>query len=208
MNQENPYSKELNSEMINRNAHRGFVGGMWEQLGKFQLDYMISNGLKPHHKLIDIGCGCLRGGVHFIDYLDSGNYFGTDINQSLMIVAGNEEIKKAGITQKKPNLSLTSDFIGEASVKYDFALAFSLFTHLKIESISRCLRNLRPVLSGSFFATFFDKNDKPDLTTHGDRDPYHYDFYKIKGLAENVGFSVKVDNTFEHPRKQKMVVFK
>ena len=28
--------------------------------------------------LIDIGCGALRGGVHFVRHLDPGHYFGMD----------------------------------------------------------------------------------------------------------------------------------
>ena len=64
--------------------HRDLAGGMWEEIGKLQFDFMMQQGLKPHHVLLDIGCGPLRGGVYFIKYLDKGNYLGIDKNKSLV----------------------------------------------------------------------------------------------------------------------------
>lgn len=61
--------KNLSSKQISKKDHREFVGGMWDQLGRLQLEFMIGAGLKPHHKLLDIGCGCLRGGIYYIQYL-------------------------------------------------------------------------------------------------------------------------------------------
>ena len=61
---------------VSRGQHRDVIGGLWEELGQLQLDFMIREGLKPHHKLLDIGCGSLRGGIHYIRYLDVGNYVG------------------------------------------------------------------------------------------------------------------------------------
>ena len=39
---------------------------------------MVEHGLKPEHKLLDVGCGPLRGGIKFINYLEPGNYYGVD----------------------------------------------------------------------------------------------------------------------------------
>jgi ubiquinone/menaquinone biosynthesis C-methylase UbiE len=36
------------------------------------------------HKLLDIGCGALRGGIHFINYVDAGNHYGLDLNSWLI----------------------------------------------------------------------------------------------------------------------------
>ena len=53
----------------------------------------------PHHRLLDIGCGALRGGVHFVRYLEDGNYAGLDVNRSL-IAAGHRELQSAGLHEK------------------------------------------------------------------------------------------------------------
>ena len=49
-------------------------------------------GLQPKHRFFDIGCGSLRGGVHFIRYLDKNNYFGTDISSELIKVGIKKEL--------------------------------------------------------------------------------------------------------------------
>jgi len=58
---------------VERDPHSA-VGGMWEQIGQLQFDFLVNHGLEPNHKLLDIGCGTLRGGRHFITYLVPGNY--------------------------------------------------------------------------------------------------------------------------------------
>jgi hypothetical protein len=42
-----------------------FVGGPvkdFEKLGRLQLMLLLQEGVYPHSKVLDIGCGCLRGG--------------------------------------------------------------------------------------------------------------------------------------------------
>jgi hypothetical protein len=94
----NAYSKELSSEEIRNKEHRALFGGLWDELGRLQLEFLVEAGLEPRHKLLDIGCGCLRGGIHYLDYLDEGNYFGLDVNSSL-IEAGKIEVEEAGRTR-------------------------------------------------------------------------------------------------------------
>ncbi len=62
----NNYFKELSKEEIEAKAHRNFVGGSWDELGQLQFEFLKKSGLGAEHKLLDIGCGCLRGGIHFV----------------------------------------------------------------------------------------------------------------------------------------------
>ena len=80
----NAFGRELSRAEIARGDHRDFVGGLWDQLGALQLDFMIRQGLRPDMTFLDLGCGCLRGGLHFIRHLARGNYFGIDANASLV----------------------------------------------------------------------------------------------------------------------------
>lgn len=72
------------ADEIAAGAHRRFVGGVWDTHGQHQLEYLKSRGLEPHHRLLDIGCGCFRAGHFFVDYLEPGHYYGVDANLSLM----------------------------------------------------------------------------------------------------------------------------
>lgn len=57
------------NNVLNREGpHRGAVGGMWDQIGKLQFEFMVKHGLKPEHKFLDIGCGSLRGGATSSDF--------------------------------------------------------------------------------------------------------------------------------------------
>ena len=69
------------NEDIMSEAYKASLGGSkseWKLRGKFQLEFMKVIGLKPHHEFLDIGCGPLRAGIHFIEYLDKRKYFGFD----------------------------------------------------------------------------------------------------------------------------------
>ena len=133
----NSYGKELTKEDISNKVHRDFVGGLWSELGQLQFEFLKQFGLQSHHKLLDIGCGSLRGGIHFIKYLDRGNYYGLDINASL-IEAAKLEVKQELLEDKTPHLLVDDQFsIDKFGEKFDFMLSISLFTHLPINNIIR-----------------------------------------------------------------------
>lgn len=170
--------------------HRGIIGGLWDEIGVLQFDFLKERGLTPDKTLLDIGCGSLRGGVHFVRYLAPGNYYGTDLNQSLLDAGYEIELDVAGVQARLPrkNLACVADF--DFSVfdrTFDFALAHSLFTHLPFNHIRECLERLVSVTApgSTFFVTFFESpDDQPasvtvrhepgGIVTHGSDDPYHY----------------------------------
>ncbi len=78
--------------------------GNWDKLQAYQLNLLKSNGLKPQHILLDIGCGPMQGGIAFIKYLDKGNYYGVDIKKNVIDI-GKEQITKNKLTGKNPFLS-------------------------------------------------------------------------------------------------------
>ena len=72
-------------------SHDGAVGSRthdsWIKIGQMQFDYLIGHGLKPGDRMLEIGCGNLRAGRLFIDYLDAGNYYGIDISPDILLAA-------------------------------------------------------------------------------------------------------------------------
>jgi SAM-dependent methyltransferase len=201
--------------------HRHAVGGRWEQIGALQFDFLVAEGLTPAHHLLDVGCGSLRGGVRFVDFLDSGHYFGIDQNAQLL-TAGERELERAGVTGKHPTLVAGSDFaVAHLGQSFDFAIAQSLFTHLPFNSIVRCVAEVGRVLQpgGRFFATFF-ANPGPRLRTetmplgrgipidvHLDADPYYYDPALFSWLCEGSDLTCEYRGDWGHPRFQQMLVF-
>ncbi len=130
-NNNNAYENEADMEAaVDAGRHRQVVGDMWEEIGALQFCYLVGNGLKPEHRLIDIGCGSLRGGVRFVPYLNSAHYYGIDISRALLTAGYQREIVPAGLGERLPlsNLRATPAFdIAWPHVAFDFGIAQSLF---------------------------------------------------------------------------------
>jgi SAM-dependent methyltransferase len=147
-------------QRVAENPHKA-VGGMWEEIGQLQFAYLVSKGLSPHHRLLDIGCGTLRGGRHFVQFLQPGNYTGTDISLSA-IEWGRQLIATEGLTDKYPRLihrrSEDLFFLNFEQEGFDFILAQSVFTHLPPAIIDQCFASVGAVMrpQAVFYFTFKD----------------------------------------------------
>lgn len=215
----NAYGRELSQAEIDAKVHRDFVGGMWEQVGTLQFEFLVRQGLSPDSFLLDIGCGALRGGIHFIRYLNAGNYFGIDINQSL-VDAGSQELRDAGLQDKNPTILVDELFrFDSMRDRYDYLIAQSVFTHLPMNHIVRCLVQARRVMheKSILFATFFKADESACLSeithsvggvaSHYDKDPFHYSIKEFEWMASLAGLSSSCLGEWGHPRGQQMLLF-
>lgn len=200
------YSEHTNLR-VKHNPHKA-VGGRWEVMGKLQFDFLVKNGLKPQHRMLDIGCGTLRGGRHSIRYLNPGNYSGIDIS-SKTIEYGKQLILEEGLSDKHPrtlvsknkDLSFT-EFDGEI---FDYLLAQSVFTHLKSQHIEQCFRHIGQIMKPeSIFFFTFHKAFKFKQTGLKD---FRYPFSFFESLASRYGFRLEdYSNEYKHhPTGQQMV---
>jgi ubiquinone/menaquinone biosynthesis C-methylase UbiE len=214
------YELKLSKQEIQRGNHRNAIGGMWKEMGELQFKFMKERGVKPDHEFLDVGCGSLRGGIYFIRYLNIGKYSGLDINPSL-IKAAQTELRNENLIHKKPSLLVNDSFqFGLFNKKFDYAIAQSVFTHLPVNIIQRCLMNIEKVLNpgGKFYATFFETKNKfsvspvnqansDGVTTHLDKDPYHYHISLFEYLVSGSSLGVEYIGDWKHPRNQKMLCF-
>jgi hypothetical protein len=210
------------SRSVVEGRHRDVIGGLWEEIGRLQFEYLLANGLARSSRLVDVGCGCLRGGIHFVSYLDENLYFGIDSNASLLDAGYDIELKLAGLDKKLPreNLVCDGEFKFDAfPAAFDFAIAQSLFTHLPANQIRLCLTRLAAKMKcgGKFFATFFlVAEDHPfgEPSTHRGgvasfdaKDPYHYRFSDIAQLCKGLPWRASLIGDWGHPRDQYMIEF-
>jgi SAM-dependent methyltransferase len=199
--------------------HRRYVGGLWDEIGSRQLSYLVEQGLRPDHNLLDVGCGSLRGGVRFVGYLEHGRYFGIDIDEELL-AAGRRELEDAGYPAAAATLICDDAFQFERfRCTFDMALAHSVFSHLPLNTIMRCLSEVEKVLvpGGRFYATFFANpgprlNTKPSqpargITAYCDADPFYYDADLFRWAVEGSTLTCDVIGAWGHPRNQQMLRF-
>ena len=83
--------------------------GFWRQLQHYHLEILQKNGLCPEHRLLDIGCGPLQGGVAFIRYLERDCYVGFDIDPR-RIEAALQQIVRHRLAVKAPRVFVSSSF--------------------------------------------------------------------------------------------------
>ncbi|MDJ1135508.1 class I SAM-dependent methyltransferase [Streptomyces iconiensis] len=145
----------------------------WLALGELQFTYLKQHGLSQRARMLDIGCGNLRAGWRFIEYLDPGHYYGIDISPDILISA-KRTVAARGLQSKLPHLTLTKDltldFLPDAH--FDVVHAHSVFSHSPIEVIDECFAHVGRVLAphGFFDFTF-------DRTTGVEHQVLREDFY-------------------------------
>ena len=124
-------------------AEAGFLGVPLEGFaatGKKQLDALMTLGLKSDSKLLDIGCGCLRGGYWLIHFLAPGCYFGIEPHRKRVELGLRYLIEPDVLVQKRPRFDGNEAF--DTSVfheRFDFFLASSIWSHASKPQIERML---------------------------------------------------------------------
>lgn len=124
---------------------------LWNDLGQWQFDALHQLGLQPQHRLLDVGCGALRFGLHAIDYLDDGHYVGVDAFARYLDLG--RRLAKTVVPEKNFRLIESSDFdFGVTTPTYDVAIAQSVLTHLSKAQNESCVAALAGVMKpGSQF---------------------------------------------------------
>jgi SAM-dependent methyltransferase len=120
----------------------------------FQIDFLRRMGLQRHHRLLDLGCGTLRGGVPLIGFLDPEHYTGVDVRGDVL-EDGRMELREHGLEDKRPRLVLASSLEGlDLGERFDIAWAFSVLIHMDDDvlddAIAAVARHLQP--GGRFYA--------------------------------------------------------
>ncbi len=202
-----------NAETIHRRGYKTFVGGanVWESIAKLQFDFMISKGLKPDDKFVDVGCGALRGGQHFIQYLNQNNYYGLDKHIELIIYGVVRALGISRFKQKMPHFVVSGSFEFERlGAEFSYGLAQSLFTHLTAEDVSLCLSKLYEAAANGcqFYATFFEFDSAVTNAelSHSGRG-LKFTRAEMEKFGINSGWQPHYIGYWGHPRGQRMMLY-
>lgn len=210
--------EDLNRARLLTDGYRNIVGGMWDVIGPLQKDFLVSQGLLPHHGVLDVGCGSLRGGVRLTQYLDPDNYYGIDASKALMEAGYTNEIEANDLAYRLPreHLYVTDSFQIPFERKFEYALAVSLFTHLTLDYLEACLNSLAFSMEtgGRFYATFFEGAAEAEVIerplgvrTFSDHDPFHFPRAAIAAATPTDDWTFEWIGEWNHPRDQQMACF-
>ena len=196
---------------IRKVGHRRYVGHLWDELGELQFRMMLAEGLEPHHVLCDVACGSFRAGRYFIEYLEPGHYLGIDKEASLIELGRQHELGEDLLREKRPELLVDADFRFDLfSARAQFALAHSLFTHLPLPDIARCLGNLGAWMGpgGVLMASFFESAQ----AVHNPKRPhdhvrFEYSRRQLIEVGRSTGWDAEYRGGWDHPRRQMLMRF-
>ena len=137
------------------------------QIPQNDFRFLQSRGLRPPHKILDVGCGGGRMGYELINYLHSGNYYGFDKEPlevetfaALSRIFRRKVMKDVEI--RVDNFELAQF---DVNTKFDFVYAYSVFTHVGPDLIRSLLKNLKRRLHphSQFYATVLLGSEGLDL---------------------------------------------
>ena len=169
----------------------------WTQIGRMQFDYLVGHGLKPEHRMLEIGCGNLRAGRLFIDHLDAGNYYGIDISPAILMEA-QRTLAREGLQSKLPHLALVADltFAFLPAGHFDVVHAHSVFSHSPLPVIDECLANVGRVLApGGWFDFTFDRTEGKEHQVL--REDFYYRTETLIDLAGKHGLAARFMEDWE-----------
>ncbi|HJK97990.1 MAG TPA: class I SAM-dependent methyltransferase [Polyangiaceae bacterium LLY-WYZ-14_1] len=189
-------------------------GEKWERMGRLQFDFLRSQGLMPHHYLLDVGCGTLRGGRHAIAFLEPGHYFGVEKETRRLDLARRRVLPAEGLESRNPRLFCIDNFDFSAiDQNFDFALAQSVINHLPPDLAKQCIDATvgRLAPGGRFFATYHPGEltvGNPHRRRDKEVDIAYHNIDWFRQVAEPLGADVEDIGQWGHPKKAPMVAFR
>lgn len=186
------------------------IGGYWDELGRLQYDFLVSEGLKPSDVLVDVGCGCLRAGVHLAPYLDRGHYLGMDRDPNYL-ATGRKMLGRKLLWSKAPELVCSDDFeFAKFSRAANWGIAQSLFTHLPDHLIYRCMDRLADfVRGGVLYVSYLEVEKLAHNPTEFKYENVHYHTREqMKEFGRRAGWKMEYLGPWNHPRNTVIVRYR
>lgn len=163
------------------------------ETGVADLKILKHFGLKPDHRLHEIGFGHGRSARYFIEYLDVKKYTGNDITLA-RVKFTRDLVEHVGMSDKRAQLihnpDNSFDWVGD--VKVDFMFANAVFGHMPPEDVEEILQNMKKIMKpGSVFLfTWARRKEEQALQRLSVKDWLRNEAY-WDGLAEKFGYQIE-----------------
>lgn len=171
----------------------------WLQTGEMQFEYLISHGLLPEHRVLDIGCGNLRLGWRLIEFLDEGNYVGLDLSPEILFAA-QQVVVQNKLQANRPYLEVIDgtslDFLPTGT--FDVAHAHSVFSHTPLDVFEAYVRQVRDLLTASGFFDFTFIEGEREYEFVGE--DFRYPAATLLNVAERNGMTGARATDWDYPQ--------
>lgn len=148
---------QLRMEHFSQVTYLGGPPTQFVECGLMQLNVLLEQGLEPHHRVLDVGCGALRAGLWLLKILQPERYHGIEPHRARLrfgqeFVAGDDLI-----TRNRPRFDHNDQFdFGVFGTAFDVVLARSVWTQASKPQILRMLDGFleHSAETGMFLASF------------------------------------------------------
>lgn len=187
--------------------YRAYVGPPedFDLIAATTFNLLTTLGLRQQHSLLDVGCGSLRIGRLLIPYLNKGKYFGIEPNEWLVKEGIKREIGETLVQIKDPTFFFSDSptTLSRAGVRFDFAVAQSIFSHCGLDLIAQWLSGISQSLveTGALVATFLPSEQDSTRTGWIYPECVNFRLSTLKNLATEANLRFDVLN-WKHPRQQ------
>ncbi|KAJ0249711.1 S-adenosyl-L-methionine-dependent methyltransferases superfamily protein [Hirschfeldia incana] len=131
--------------------HHSNYGEPWAG-GRDVFEFLAeSSNLKPNSRVLEIGCGTLRVGLHFIRYLNPRHFHCLEKDELSLMAALRYELPSQGLLHKRPLILRGEDMEFSkfgSDVSYDLIYASAVFLHMPDKlvwtGLERLVEKLKP----------------------------------------------------------------
>eukprot|EP00850_Spirogloea_muscicola_P019129 SM000184S03762 [mRNA] locus=s184:22349:24221:- [translate_table: standard] len=119
--------------------------------------------LHPTARVLELGCGSLRVGIHFISFLQKAHYYCLEPDAMSVAAGLLYELPAHGIVSKRPNVVVDGSFnlaLLNASAPFDLIFESLVFIHLTAEVRIVAMAALATVLHPKKGRVFLSKGEK------------------------------------------------
>ena len=148
--------------MADKDVNADFLGGpaeVFDEVGREQLAVLLDFGLLYSSRVLNVGCGCLRGGRWIIPLLSPGHYFGIEPATAMLKRGLRDFLEPEMLALKRPIFDHNDRFdfgVFGADAKFSHVIARSVWTHADKHQITQMLRSFKALSApnGVFVASF------------------------------------------------------
>ena len=186
---------------------RAYVGNPsdWDLVPAMTFSLLAALGMRDRHRVLDVGCGCLRIGRLLIPYLQKGGYAGVEPNLWQTTFGMLEEVGPDVAARKLPVFAHSCAELDPTTRRFDFAVAHSILSHTGADMFEETLRETATLRApqGVLIATVVEGNTSSPAEARGWVYPYSYKHtpVDVRAMASRAGLhAVRLD--WWHPRQR------
>jgi hypothetical protein len=160
-------AKKRREGLPHANLGANLTTGEFALSGVQFFDKIVELGLKPEHTLADYGCGTLRIGVHAMNYLEPGCYWGLDVSDDFL-EQGRELVGGALLEEKKPHLCVISprSVAQAAAAAPHMVISTKVFNHVHPDELAEYFHNIMQIAGSSGRAVITGKWSEGKTVQH------------------------------------------